>query len=72
MTETDNRGCLNNPLGYGERVFEFLAMFGAMTDLLGTKVGNHTDQKAATGWPVIVCELGTVAGVPTAKGVSKC
>lgn len=72
MTETDNRSCLKNPLGCGERVFEFLAMFGATTDLLRPKVGNHIDQKAATGCTVVVCELGTVAGVPAAKDMSKC
>jgi L-aminopeptidase/D-esterase-like protein len=47
-------------------------MFGAITDLLRPKVGNYIDRKAATGCTVIVCELGTVAGVPAAKDVSKC
>jgi L-aminopeptidase/D-esterase-like protein len=63
VTETDNRSCLNNPLGYAERVFEFMAMFGAITDILGIKVGHYTDKKAATGCTVILCEQGAVAGV---------
>jgi L-aminopeptidase/D-esterase-like protein len=38
-------------------------MFGAMTDVLGIKVGHYTDKKAATGCTVILCEQGAVAGV---------
>ena len=72
MTETDNKSCLNNPLGYGERVFEFVAMFGAITGFSGTKVGHRIDKKTATGCTVIVCQHGAVAGEPAAKGGSKC
>jgi hypothetical protein len=72
VTETDNKSCLNNPLGCGERVFEFLAMFGAITDLLRPKVGDYIDRKAATGCTVMVWEQQAVAGVPAAKDVSKC
>lgn len=63
MTETDNRSCLNNPLGYAERVFKFMVMLSALTDVLGIKVGHYTDKKAATGCTVILCEQGAVAGV---------
>jgi L-aminopeptidase/D-esterase-like protein len=40
-----------------------MAMFGAITDVLGIKVGHYTDKKAATGCTVILCEQGAVAGV---------
>lgn len=43
--------------------FGFMAMFGAITDVLGIKVGHYTDKKAATGCTVILCEQGAVAGV---------
>jgi L-aminopeptidase/D-esterase-like protein len=45
------------------RVFEFMTMFGAITDVLGIKVGHYTDKRAATGCTVILCEQGAVAGV---------
>ncbi|MDH4270294.1 MAG: P1 family peptidase, partial [Dehalococcoidia bacterium] len=38
-------------------------MFGAITDVLGIKVGHYTHKKAATGCTVILCEEGAVAGV---------
>jgi L-aminopeptidase/D-esterase-like protein len=38
-------------------------MYGAITDVLGIKVGHYTDKKAATGCTVILCESGAVAGV---------
>jgi L-aminopeptidase/D-esterase-like protein len=47
-------------------------MFGAITDLLRPKVGNYTDQRAATGCTGMVCEQQAVGGVPAAKDVSKC
>jgi hypothetical protein len=71
-TETDNKSCSNNPLGYAERVFEFMAVFGAITDILAIKVGHDTGNKAATGCTVVLCEQGAVADVPAARGVSKC
>lgn len=40
-----------------------MVMFGAITDVLGIKVGHYTDKKAATGCTVILCEQGAVAGV---------
>jgi L-aminopeptidase/D-esterase-like protein len=63
VTETDNRSCLKNPLGYAERVFWFMAMYSAITDVSGIKVGHYTDRKAVTGCTVILCEQGAVAGV---------
>jgi len=54
---------LEDPLGYAERVFEFTAMYGAITDVEGLKVGHYTDRKAATGCTVILCEQGAVAGI---------
>ncbi len=38
-------------------------MFGAITDVSGIKIGHYTDEKAATGCTVILCEQGAVAGV---------
>jgi len=38
-------------------------MYGAITDVLGLKVGHYTDKEAATGCTVILCETGAVAGV---------
>ncbi len=38
-------------------------MFGAITDVSGIKVGHYTDNRAATGCTVILCEQGAVAGV---------
>jgi L-aminopeptidase/D-esterase-like protein len=63
VTETDNRSCLNDPLGITERVFWFVPMYNAITDVAGIKVGHYTDKKAATGCTVILCEQGAVAGV---------
>jgi L-aminopeptidase/D-esterase-like protein len=63
VTETDKRSCLNNPLGYAERVFKFMVMYSAITDVSGIKVGHYTDKKAVTGCTVILCESGAVAGV---------
>jgi L-aminopeptidase/D-esterase-like protein len=40
-----------------------MAMYGAITDILGIKVGHYTDKKAVTGCTVILCESGAVAGV---------
>jgi L-aminopeptidase/D-esterase-like protein len=63
VTETDNRSCSGDPLGITERVFYFVAMYSAITDVKGLKVGHYTDKKAATGCTVILCEQGAVAGV---------
>jgi L-aminopeptidase/D-esterase-like protein len=38
-------------------------MYDAITDVLGVKVGHYTDEEAATGCTVILCEAGAVAGV---------
>jgi L-aminopeptidase/D-esterase-like protein len=40
-----------------------VVMYSAITDVLGTKVGHYTDEKAATGCTVVLCEPGAVAGV---------
>ena len=40
-----------------------MAMYNAITDVLGIKVGHSTDRDAATGCTVILCEQGAVAGV---------
>jgi len=40
-----------------------MAMYSAITDVLGIKVGHFTDRYAATGCTVILCEWGAVAGV---------
>ncbi len=40
-----------------------MVMLGAITDVSGIKVGHYTDEKAATGCTVILCEQGAVAGV---------
>ncbi len=40
-----------------------MAMFGAITDVSGIKIGHYTDKKAATGCTVILCEQGAVVGV---------
>ena len=40
-----------------------LAMYNAITDVPGIKVGHYTDKKAVTGCTVILCETGAVAGV---------
>jgi L-aminopeptidase/D-esterase-like protein len=40
-----------------------MAMYSAITDVLGIKVGHFTDRNAATGCTVILCERGAVAGV---------
>jgi L-aminopeptidase/D-esterase-like protein len=47
-------------------------MFGAISDVLGIKVGHCTDNKTVTGCKVILCGQGAVAGMPAAKDVSKC
>jgi L-aminopeptidase/D-esterase-like protein len=39
------------------------AMYNAITDVPGVKVGHYTDNKAVTGCTVILCETGAVAGV---------
>jgi L-aminopeptidase/D-esterase-like protein len=38
-------------------------MYNAITDVTGIKVGHYTNQEAATGCTVILCENGAVAGV---------
>ncbi|MBE0415578.1 MAG: P1 family peptidase [Dehalococcoidia bacterium] len=38
-------------------------MYNSITDVPGIKVGHYTDEKAATGCTVILCEEGAVAGV---------
>ena len=63
MTETDTKSRFDNPLGYAERVFSLMVMFGALTDVPGIKVGHYTDKQAVTGCTVILCEQGAVAGV---------
>lgn len=40
-----------------------MAMFGAITDVPGIKVGHYTDKRAVTGCTVVLCEQGAVAGV---------
>ncbi len=40
-----------------------MAMFDAITDVPGIKVGHYTDKRAVTGCTVILCEQGAVAGV---------
>jgi L-aminopeptidase/D-esterase-like protein len=40
-----------------------MAMLGAITDVLGIKVGHYTDRRAVTGCTVVLCEPGAVAGV---------
>jgi L-aminopeptidase/D-esterase-like protein len=40
-----------------------MVMYNAITDVSGIKVGHYTDQKAATGCTVVLCEQGAVAGV---------
>jgi L-aminopeptidase/D-esterase-like protein len=47
-------------------------MYRFITDVSGIKVGHHTDEEAATGCTVVLCEPGAAAGVPAAKDVSKC
>ena len=39
------------------------AMYNAITDVLGIKVGHYTDKEAITGCTVILCENGAIAGV---------
>lgn len=38
-------------------------MYNAITDVPGIKVGHYTNEEAATGCTVILCEKGAVAGV---------
>jgi len=38
------------------------AMYSAITDVKGIKVGHYTDKEAATGCTVILCPTGAVAG----------
>jgi L-aminopeptidase/D-esterase-like protein len=40
-----------------------MVMYGAITDVSGIKVGHYTDEQAATGCTVVLCEQGAVAGV---------
>jgi L-aminopeptidase/D-esterase-like protein len=40
-----------------------MVMYSAITDVAGIKVGHYTDEKAATGCTVVLCEQGGVAGV---------
>jgi L-aminopeptidase/D-esterase-like protein len=40
-----------------------MVMYRAITDVSGIKVGHYTDEKAATGCTVVLCEPGAVAGV---------
>jgi L-aminopeptidase/D-esterase-like protein len=40
-----------------------MAMYGAITDITGIKVGHYTDKQAVTGCTVVLCETGAVAGV---------
>jgi L-aminopeptidase/D-esterase-like protein len=42
-----------------------MAMYSAITDVSGVKVGHYTDRKAVTGCTVILC-------VPAAKDVNIC
>ena len=46
----------------GKALF-LLAMYHAITDVPGIKVGHYTDRDAVTGCTVILCENGAVAGV---------
>jgi len=50
-------------LGSAEKVLLLLAMYNAITDIPGIKVGHYTDKEAVTGCTVILCETGAVAGV---------
>jgi len=43
--------------------FRDISMHNSITDVPGIKVGHYTDEKAATGCTVILCEEGAVAGV---------
>jgi len=43
-------------------------MFNALTDVPGIRVGHYTDDGAATGCTVILCENGAVAGVDVRGG----
>lgn len=50
-------------LGNAEKAFFFGTMYNAITDVPGIKVGHYTNEEAATGCTVILCEKGAVAGV---------
>ena len=50
-------------LGKAEEALFLGAMYNAITDVSGIKVGHYTDKEAATGCTVILCEAGAVAGV---------
>jgi L-aminopeptidase/D-esterase-like protein len=65
VTETDGKGCCDNPLGYAEGVFGFIVMCGAIRDVAGVKMGHYSDNKGVTAYTVIL-------GVPAAKDVNKC
>jgi L-aminopeptidase/D-esterase-like protein len=64
VTETDKKSCFDNPLGYAERVFKFMVMCGAITDVPGIKIGHYTDKQAVTGCTVIL-------GMPAVKDVNR-
>ena len=63
MTETDKKSCVERPSRSCREGFLFMAMYNAITDVPGIKVGHFTDKRAATGCTVILCERGAVAGV---------
>ena len=41
---------------------------GSITDVLGLKVGHHTDARRPTGCTVVLCESGVACGVAEAYG----
>jgi L-aminopeptidase/D-esterase-like protein len=45
------------------RLSLFSTMYNGITDVPGIKVGHYTDEEAATGCTVILCEAGAIAGV---------
>ena len=49
-----------------------MAVFGAVTDVTGIKVGYYTDGRAATGCTATLCEQGAVTGVRIGSDISKC
>jgi L-aminopeptidase/D-esterase-like protein len=53
---------LDNPLGCAGRVFKFMAMLGAITDVGGIKVGHYTDTQAVMGCTVVL-SFNTIIGV---------
>ena len=86
MTETDNRSCLKNPLGYAERVFWFMDMYDGyasgqgFTDMLkagfigaGTTGNALAVRLSQKGWPVVAVSSRTLSSAQRlAKRVRNC